>query len=206
MESGTNLRLIEEMLYTAKKEVKDNGAFFLLWGWLVFIAATTEFALHWFSPDLKALHIGSSVSIDMQGICWLILMPLGGIASIFLSRKQSREEKVKTWFDDVMKYLWIAFGVVLFIVLFTMGYDHVNLFPIVIALYGLGLFITGGVLKFNPLIIGGIFSWVLAFASLFVADEYTNLCLASSVLIGYIIPGYMLKKQSKNLNSHVQTA
>jgi len=195
MDSNANMKIIEDMLYTAKKEVKDNGAFFLLWGWLVFIAAIGQLVIHWLGLD-KVYALSSNVSIDMGSITWIILMPLGGIFSIVLSRRQQKTEKVKTWFDDVMKYLWIAFGVVLFIILFAMGYLNVNLYPILIALYGLGLFVTGGTLKFRPLIVGGIICWVLAMVSLFVSNEYATLCLALSVLTGYIIPGYILKKQS----------
>jgi len=190
------MKIIEDMLYTAKKEVKDNGAFFLLWGWLVFIAAMGQLAMHWLGYSQKALMVTEHFGIELDGITWLILMPLGGILSIIISRKEQKQEKVKTWFDDVMKYLWIAFGAVLFIILVAMGYLHVNLYPVLIGLYGLGLFITGGTLKFKPLIIGGITCWVLAMVSVFVTDEYATLCLALSVLIGYIIPGYILKKQS----------
>jgi hypothetical protein len=195
MDANSNLKIIEEMLYTARKEVKDNGAFFLLWGWLVFIAALGQYALHLLGWDKATLHISSSFIIEIDGLTWLILMPLGGVLSILLSKKQQREERVRTWFDEVMKYLWIAFGAVLFIILFTMGYQKVNLFPLIIALYGLGLFITGGVLKFRPLLFGGIISWVIAMVSIFLTGEYVTLCLALSVLTGYIVPGYMLQKQ-----------
>lgn len=206
MDSNTNMKIIEDMLYTAKKEVKDNGAFFLLWGWLVFIAAMGQLVMHWLGLD-KFYALSPSISIDMGSITWVILMPLGGILSIIISRKQEKTDKVKTWFDDVMKYLWIAFGVVLFIILFAMGYLNVNLYPILIALYGLGLFVTGGTLKFRPLIVGGIICWVLAMVSLFVSNEYSTLCLALSVLTGYIIPGYILKKQSgEKEKSYVQAA
>jgi hypothetical protein len=207
MDSNLNMKIIEDMMYSARKEVKDNGAYFLLWGWLVFIAAMGQVIIHWLGYDNNTIAVGSHVNIAMGGITWLILMPLGGILSVIISRRQQREEKVKTWFDDVMKYLWISFGVVLFIILFAMGYLNVNLYPVVIALYGLGLFVTGGILKFKPLIIGGIVCWVLAMVSLFVTSEYSTICLALSVLIGYIIPGYILKKQSgEKERSHVQAA
>ncbi len=206
MDSNANMKIIEDMMYTARKEVKDNGAFFLLWGWLVFIAAIGQVVIHWLGLD-KAYPLSSNVSIDMGSITWMILMPLGGILSIIISRKQSKTEKVKTWFDDVMKYLWIAFGAVLFIVLFAMGYLNVNLYPIVIALYGLGLFVTGGILKFRPLVIGGIICWTLAMVALFVSNENATICLALSVLIGYIVPGYILKKQAGEKDrSYVQAA
>ena len=197
MDSISNIKLIEEMLYTAKKEVRDNGAYFMLWGWLVFIAAVGEAIIGYMHFEKIVIPISSSINLQVGGIMWLILMPLGGIISIIISRKQQKEDKVRTWFDDVMKYLWIAFGVVLGITLFMMGYVNANLFPIVISLYGLGLFITGGMLKFKPLIFGGISCWILAICSIFVSNMYVNLILALAVLIGYIIPGHLLNKQWK---------
>jgi hypothetical protein len=205
MNTETNLTIIENMLYTARKEVKDNGAFFLLWGWLVFIASICQSAIYWLGLNHKTFPLTSHISIALDGMAWLILMPLGGILTIIISKKEQKQERVKTWFDDVMKYLWIAFGVMLFIIFFAMGHLGIDLFSIVIGLYGLGIFITGGILKFKPLLIGGIINWVLAITSLFLTPEYVNLCLAASVLIGFIIPGYLLKKQW-DTNNHVQAA
>ena len=214
MDSNANMKTIEDMLYTARKEVKDNGAFFLLWGWLVFLASISQLLLNWLGFNhntmmLLTSHGATNVGIEIDSIPWMILMPLGGIVSVIISRKKSKKEKVKTWFDDVMKYLWIAFGVVLFIVLFAMGYHNIMPYPILIALYGLGLFVTGGTLKFKPLIFGGISCWVLSIVSVFVSYEYATLCLAVSVLTGYIIPGYILKRQSEKNDkdkSYVQAA
>ena len=197
MDTISNMKIIEDMLYTARKEVRDNGAFFLLWGWLVFIAAIGQVIITWLKLDSYIFMITPHLGFQLGGITWLILMPLGGVLSIVISKKQQKTQKVHTWFDDVMKYLWIAFGVVLGISLIMMGYVNVNLYPIIIALYGLGLFITGGTLKFKPLIAGGILSWVLAFVAIFITGIYLTLFLAASVLFGYIIPGYMLQNQSK---------
>jgi hypothetical protein len=198
MDSIANLKIIEEMMYTAKKEVKDNGVYFMLWGWLVFAAAMGQAILTWLKMDNNVWTVFTGLNVQLDGITWLILMPLGAIISMLVSRKQQKEEKVRTWFDDVMKYLWIAFGAVLGITLFMMNYTNVNLFPIVIAIYGLGLFITGGVLKFKPLVFGGVASWVLAVAAILVSGVYVTLILALAVFIGYIIPGHLLQKQWKS--------
>jgi len=204
MDSITNMKLIEDMLYTAKKEVRDNGVFFMLWGWLVFVAAVGEAIIGYLHPEKITFAISSWLNVQVDGILWLILMPLGGIISIFISMKMQKTEKVRTWFDDVMKYLWIAFGAVLGTIIFMMGYLNLNLFPIVISLYGLALFITGGMLKFNPLIFGGITCWVLAIVAIFTVGIYVNLILALAVFIGYIIPGHLLQKQWKE-KENVQT-
>lgn len=60
-------------------------------------------------------------------------------------------------------------------------------------LYGIGLFGSGGILEFKPLIYGGIFCWLCAIAGYEVQNSYQLLVLASAVLGGYIIPGYLLK-------------
>jgi hypothetical protein len=205
MNTNDNMRLIEDMLLAAKKEVKENGVFFMLWGWLVFIAAAGEAFIEYNHWSDNLWHVSSSVSSGIGGITWMILMPLGGVLSIILARKQRRNERVRTWFDDVMKYLWTGFGAALGITLFMMGYANVNLYPVVMGIYGLALFVTGGLLKFNPLKWGGVANWVLAIAAIFAGGIYTTLMLALAVLIGYIIPGHILQKQFKN-QEHVQTA
>lgn len=184
MDANQNIQLIKDMMQTSRGEVKDNGVFFLFWGWLVFIAAATQ---------LIIIQMGYP---EQSGWPWAILMPAGGIASAFLARKQKNTTRVKTWFDNVTFYLWWAFGVVLAITLFLMFQRQINLMPIVIALYGLGLFVTGGLLQFRPLIIGGIISWVISITGIFFYDNYTAIWLvALAVLLGYIIPGHMLRSK-----------
>jgi hypothetical protein len=66
----------------------------------------------------------------------------------------------------------------------------------------MGLFLSGGALKFAPLIVGGIFCWICGAAAFCIEkfcgqNIYLLLILAAAVLGGYIIPGYMLKLNNK---------
>jgi hypothetical protein len=186
MDANQNIQLIRNMMEESRSQVRDNGVFFLLWGWLVFAAAAIQ---------LVMIQMGYP---EQSGWPWAVLMPAGGIASIFLIKKEKDKSVVKTWFDNVMRYLWLAFGVVLGITLFTMFKKQINLMPIVIALYGLGLFITGGLLQFRPLIIGGIVSWLISIVGIYFFDYYTAIWLvAIAILAGYIIPGHMLRSKFK---------
>ena len=65
----------------------------------------------------------------------------------------------------------------------------------VMMVYGCWLYISGGALRFKPLMIGGVINWLLAAASFFVDFKMQLLLLATAVLLGYIIPGYMLKSR-----------
>jgi hypothetical protein len=41
-------------------------------------------------------------------------------------------------------------------------------------------------------VIGGIFNWILAIASIFVHFDYQLLLAAAAILTSYIIPGHLL--------------
>lgn len=58
---------------------------------------------------------------------------------------------------------------------------------------GVGTLVSGLNLRFRPLIIGGILFFISAVTSIFIAEEYRPLVHGIAVIIGYLIPGYLLK-------------
>lgn len=189
------LLVIEKMITSAKEEVKDNGFYFMFWGWLVFVAALIDYGL--LKGMIESLQ-------EYHAVTWAILMPFGGIVSIIGSLRQQKEKKrVKTYIDDIMSYVTKAFVISLFIVCFIMPTTHnwQAFYPVLLIVYALWLFISGGALKFKPLIWGGYANWILAIAAFFVMYDIQLLLLATAVLVGYIIPGHLLKS---NYQKHVQ--
>lgn len=185
-----SLQLISQMITEAKKEITDNGFLYLLWGWLVFIAAVSNFVLLKFEYEYAF-------------ISWPTLMPLGGIISIIygFTQKKKNAKKTKTWVDHVFMYTWIAFAVTLMITLsaaYKLGWE--TIYPFIMLLYGIGTFISGGIMKFKPLIIGGIVCWIVAGIAFYVKFEYQLILLIVAIVGSYIIPGHMLKyKYNKNV-------
>jgi hypothetical protein len=173
-----SLRIIHEMIASAKDDVKADAFIILLWGYLVFIASISQFIL---------------VQMDVKNndYPWL-LMPLGGIITIIYSIRKNKTVRTKTHVSSFLKFVWIAFGAALFVV---MGFHDWGgqVLPLIMTLYGIGLFISGGALKFTPLIVGGIFCWVCAIVGFNVELLYQLLVIAAAVLGGYIIPGHLLK-------------
>ncbi len=195
MDEKQALLLIENMISKTKNEIKDNGFYFLFWGWLVFIAAITNYYLLVFT------------SFEVHGLPWLILMPLGGLITIIASmRKAKKAPRVKTYIDDVMKQAIRAFSISLFVVCLTMpmGHQWKAFYPTIIILYAIWLYVSGGMLKFKPLVWGAILNWALAAVGfVFASTENHLLIIAVAVLGGYIIPGYLLKRR---YNQDVQGA
>jgi hypothetical protein len=183
MTGEQSLQLISEMITAAKTGIKDDGFFYLLWGWLVLVASLSQYALLFIWPS------------EYNGLPWAILMPLGGVVTMIASRRQKKKRKVKTFLDQFMGYALVAFLMSLFTVLFFMarlGRPELA-YPLIMMVYGAWLFISGGALKFKLLMVGGIINWALAFAAMFVPFQGQLLLLALAVLLGYIIPGHLLK-------------
>lgn len=191
METGKNLsekeslQIIHEMIAAAKSNIKADAFIFLLWGWLVFIASITQFIL-------------IKLNIENSQLVWL-LMPLGGIITPIYIAIKRKKDKTQTYVSEFIKYTWIAFTVVLLIILFFNSMSYMQVLSIIMSLYGLGLFLSGGALKFKPLIIGGIFCWICSIAGFYVQNIYVLLILSAAVMGGYIIPGYLLKLNNRNV-------
>jgi len=177
-----SIELISRMISTVRNDIQDDSFHYLLWGWLVLIASA-------------GCYILMQMGYENPWITWAILMPLGGIASMVYGHTQGKQQKIKTYTDDIMKYVLIAFMVSLFTVLLFMGKLGLSTYPMVMVVYGIWLFISGGAIRFRPLIIGGIINWSLGIAAFFVTFENQLLLLALAVLLGYVIPGHMLRNK-----------
>jgi len=184
-----SLQVIHEMIENTKAKFSDNGFFYLLWGWLVLIASVSHFVL---------LNLGYE---KLAAAPWPILMIGGGIASGIAGHRLGKKAKVKTFFDTSIISLWVAFTITLFFILFAAGVGRISWSManvLIVALYGLGTFISGSMMKFKPLIIAGIISWALAVVGLFLPPLYSIPLISVSIIVAYLIPGYMLKSRAKS--------
>jgi hypothetical protein len=177
-----HLELIAEMINTARREFNDSSFIYLLWGWAICIASVSEFIL-------------VQMKNEYHYIGWVVLMPLTAIVQMVIMAKRKKTERVKTHVDKVSGYLWTAIGVSLGVVLFSQNNLQLNTYPILILLYGIGTFVSGGLMGLKPMIAGGVCCWVLAFIAFYMKFEYQLLILALSIIVSYIIPGYLLKNR-----------
>lgn len=165
--------------------MSTNSAYFLLWGWLTFAACTTQFIL-------------ISVGYKEHYNVWFVVF-VGFAFTIYWGIRDRRKRKVKTYFDDSMAALWTGMGIsfgVLSMILSKIGWGS-NVFPFFILLYGLGTFVSGSLLKFKPLIVGGVIAWILAVVGVMLPYQYQILTGATAILVSYIIPGHLLQKQHR---------
>lgn len=181
--------LIEEMISRTKEDLRDNGFFYYLWGWLVLVAAILNVII---------LHFNL---MEFHGWPWLVFMSLGGIITAVASYKKQKEApKVKTYVSHGMKVGAQAFSISMFIICFAMpmGNQWKAFYPTIMIIYAIWLFISGGLLKFKPLMWGAAVNWAMAItAYLWPSHEAHLILIAIGVLGGFIIPGHLLKIKSE---------
>jgi len=178
-----SIRLISLMIEKTKARMSESTFYFLLWGWVSFVAILLQFILK------------TIIHYEHHYYVWFVVIPAVVITIIHASKRR-RVKKVSTYIGASMSNLWTGIGISFFVLSFIItntGEGWVNAYPFFILFYGLGTYVSGRILKFTPLIAGGIFNWLLACIAAVVPYDYTMLLAAAAILTSYIIPGHLLR-------------
>jgi hypothetical protein len=63
---------------------------------------------------------------------------------------------------------------------------------VIVLLYGMGTFVSGRLLKFKPLVIGGVIAWLCGILSFGQPFDIQLLILMVAIVASYIVPGHLL--------------
>ena len=185
-----SLLLIESMINRAKDKFAEDGSMYLLWGWVVFICSLTQFVLmHFLKYPYHYIVWFAS---------WIIV-----IYQLVYIRKKNKYRRVRTYTGYILGYVWLTFVIVIFLLAFLIGrlttgdyYTHIS--PILLTIYGIPIFLSGIILRFKPLVIGGIGCWILSIAAMLIDNyDYQFLLIPLAMIIAWIIPGYLLRAKYK---------
>ena len=187
-----SLDLINEMISKAKKSYVTKGTASIVWGAIIIICSMVTWA---------QIHFKFKIGFDI----WLLTV-LALITQIFFSIKESRSRNFVTYESEPIAYSWMAFGISIFILSFYCAYNNQNnqASPLYMMLYAIPTFITGGITKFKPMILGGIFCWAAAIIALYTLNEIDLLLMAACGLFAWLIPGIILwRRYKKSVAAHV---
>jgi hypothetical protein len=183
-DEASALKVISEMIEATKNDVRSNSFFYLLWGFLVLTASLLEYCLLQF---FKTPH---------HYIGWPVLMGIGALVSIAYSIRKYGKTKASTYIGNFFTCFFIGWTISLLILLFFVISGNYKLIqPVSLAMYGLATFVSGGILRFRPLIWGGVIAWVAAMGSYFAPFPVQLLITAATVVVAYLVPGFYLKQR-----------
>lgn len=184
-----SLEIISSMIRKAKNSFAERGYLYLLWGWVILGCCIAQFVLQHFFDYANAT------------LVWLLTWVIVIYQTIYL-RKNKNSQKAKTYTAEINAMVWIVFFICLMLAIFICirfkNYETIN--PIILVLYGMPTFLSGFIMKFKPLMIGGICCWALAIVSPFIPFEFQLLLIGVAVITAWIVPGYLLQKKFKKEN------
>jgi len=201
-----SLDLIATMINQAKDSYHDTGISAIMWGIVISICALEK---------LVEILFDFKLPVD---IYWLTILAI--VPQVFISIRQKKERKVKTYDDIYMDYLWLGFGVSIFLMIFIVnavfnasepvsaeyarltGHPSPFIFrefiaPLFLLVYGIPTFVTGAACKFRPMLWGGLLCWACCIITIFTTIKIDLLLTAFSAVFAWLIPGIIMERDYK---------
>lgn len=202
-----SLTLIATMINKAKDSYHDTGIGAMMWGAVVAICTLVR---------LSEIHFGFKLPFDIYLLTLAAVIP-----QVFITIKEKKERKVKSFDDSYMDYIWLGFGIALFLLIHVINLVYRDLEPVLkeyreltghassfkfhefinplfLILYGLPTFITGAACKFKPMLWGGILCWVCSVAAVYTPIKIDLLLTALSAIAAWFIPGLIMEKEYRS--------
>ncbi|MBL7702375.1 MAG: hypothetical protein JNM14_09000 [Ferruginibacter sp.] len=184
-----SLQLIDSMINQAKNRFSENGFLYLLWGWLILICSVGHFIF---------------IKLDLfrhPEIIWASTW-LAVIFQVFYLLRKRKKDTVRTYSENIVGYVWMVFGVSMGMISFILSKTNSweAMYPLLLMMYGMPTFLSGVIMRFLPLRVGGIICWCLSLVSVVVTSIYILLLLGAAVIAAWIVPGYLLRKKYNQQN------
>lgn len=202
-----SLDLIAMMINKAKDSYHDTGTSAMMWGAIIAVCSLVK---------LAEIHFEFRLPFD---IYWLTILAV--IPQIFITIRQKKERKVKSYDEVYMDYIWIAFGISIFLLIFitnavfkvwqpvSIEYRQLTghpaafrynefIAPFFLLLYGIPTFVTGAACKFKPMLWGGLLCWVSCIVAIYTTIKIDLLLTAFSAIFAWLIPGIIMERDYRN--------
>ena len=198
-----SLALITQMINKAKDSYHSTGMGAMMWGAVIAICSLVR---------LAEFHFGFRLPFDIYLLTLVAIIP-----QIILTIQEKRKQQVKSYDDPYMDYLWLGFGICIFLLIHTFNllandlqpltdeikrsgfasnfhlYEYIA--PLFLILYGLPTFVTGAACKFKPMLWGGLLCWACSIVTVYTSVKIDLLLTALSALFAWFFPGLIMEKE-----------
>ncbi len=210
-----SLALITQMINKAKDSYHDTGIGAMMWGAVVAVCALVR---------LSEIQFDYRLPFDIYLLTLAAIIP-----QIFITIKEKKERKVKSYDDVYMDYLWLGFGICIFLMIHVINligaewrpvaeeyktlsgqessfhlYEFVS--PLFLILYGMPTFVTGAACRFKPMLWGGLLCWACSVITVYTTVKIDLLLTAIAAIIAWLIPGIIMEKEYRSYKKEQATA
>lgn len=185
-----SIKIISDMINKTREDLSDNSFYFLLWGYVVSLACITHFI-----TIRLLLNFGLQHQISLySGLLWGTFIMAGILIQYIKIARKGNFKRVKTYAGEFMAVNWQVNGALIILIGIFCYKFNIHPSPFILAICGAATFVSGVIIRHKAFITGSLFMFLFSIACLFINSDYQLLITATAVIIGYLIPGYSLKK------------
>lgn len=188
-----SLQIIQKSISNSRRNMREGSFYYLLWGWALILASLANYFLIRYSIGKEQFEAIQNRSLLTWGVFIIVAMI---IQFVTISRSR-RGERVITHLDRYIKIVWIAAGLLMGLMAFLSLKVDAYPTPFILGVTAMATAVSGLMVRFRPLVIGALVFLVAAIVSIYLSGTEQLLVFAVSMVLGYLIPGYILRS-SKN--------
>jgi len=181
--SRDQIEAIASVINNTRENLKPLSINFIFWGCLVIVMSLFNYA---FASLIESTQYGDV-------LFWTVLPLIGMILTIYYNIKYRNKTGYETYLNRVIKIIWGVFNLSwIYIIALSFTIKSFHPVPPILFLLGMILIITGLIIKFKPITLGGIFLTIFTFYLNF--NPGINLLLVNiiGVSLGMLVPGLSL--------------
>ena len=184
-----SLQIIQKTISNSRKNMREGSFYYLLWGWTLILASLSNYAVlkYYIAKEAYAGLWWKSCLI------WMIYVGIAMVIQYVQIARSSRRKMVITHLDRYITTLWLSSGVIMaLMVFFAFKVDSYPV-PFILGITALATFVSGMMVRYSPLIVGGIIFLGASVVAMCIGGLEQLLVFAGAMILGYLIPGYMLR-------------
>ena len=182
MNKSNQIKVINDIINETRTKLKPLSFNLIFWG--IFINMMS--LIHYVFPSFIQQTYYSA------GIYWIFLPMLGMIYMTRWNIKKYKEIGYSTTLGRAIKIVWAVFGLGWLMISGLAFYQRVNPVPDILFLLGLVTVLTGAIIKFKPILLGGIFLLIFVLSLYIYPGQDALIVNIIGITLGLLIPGIML--------------
>lgn len=186
-DENQSFQVVKEMIQISQKKLKNDGVLFILWGWVMFYSGLSGYIVR----EVLLSHRFERF-LGVFGKVFGLLVVAYTVYYIWRQRK-----KVQTYIGISLRYVWISMvgcfvlvNLILYNVLHQVNFELQH--PLFMVIMAFSIVVTGGILRYKLIIIGGILFGLIALISSYFTLSYQLLFESCAWFIAFVIPGHYL--------------
>ena len=188
MKEIEHLNLIRETINKTKDQIRPLSVNFIFWGILI----TLMSVIHYSFPSTIQMNPYFSL------VFWIIFPLIGMAITIYYNKKIIDNRGFETHLSRVLKIIWVVFNISWLIIIFNSFIIKQNPVLNILFLLGMTTLITGLIIRYKPVSLGGVFLMILYLFFSINPDFPIFIINILGMLFGMVIPGLFLFFEKKD--------